>query len=165
MIVGVITVTCLLAISMAGMEWESKVRFSAEWFWAILSSSALNSLHWFVILPGPGLVLLCHHGLLRQLHCGNHHTSHSREASQRIFQLPRSESNANMFYKCANDISPFLIASPITLPYVPHKVSQFVPNSWNFCGKLCARLAWTRGQFLWHVFDLLPLSYRHPCGG
>lgn len=26
-IIGVITVTCLLAISMAGMEWESKVRF------------------------------------------------------------------------------------------------------------------------------------------
>ncbi len=31
-IIGVITVTCLLAISMAGMEWESKVRFSAERF-------------------------------------------------------------------------------------------------------------------------------------
>lgn len=26
-------------------------------------------------------------------------------------------------------------------------------------------MAWSGGQFLWHVFHLLPLSYRHPCGG
>jgi len=29
-IIGVITVTCLLAISMAGMEWESKVCFMSK---------------------------------------------------------------------------------------------------------------------------------------
>ncbi len=103
-IIGVITVTCLLAISMAGMEWESKVRFTNSDFKRFCLVQLLIVCTGFVLLPGPGLVLFCHHGLLRQLHCGNHHASHSTEASQRIFQLPRSESNAvNVFHKCAHN--------------------------------------------------------------